>query len=230
MSMTHQDKVGALRKIPILADLSPDELEALLKITKSASFKKDDHLFSEGSYGEEVYLIIAGTIKVTTSEPTRKTKILNMLNAGDVLGEMAMIDAEYRSATATAHEDTETLVLTCADFLELIQLHPSMQLKIMITLCRRLRNANDEIRNYTFYDLAGRLTKVILSLFEQFPGDGDIPFINLQLTHQDLANMLGTARESVTKLISSFKRSGAIDYRDHMIYITDQAELESWIR
>jgi len=230
MSMTHQAKISALRNIPILADLSTDELEALLAITKSASFKKGDHLFNEGTYGEEVYLIIAGTIRVTTSEPTRKTKILNMLNAGDVLGEMAMIDAEYRSATATAHADTETLVLTCGDFLDFINLHHAVQLKIMITLCRRLRNANDEIRNFTFYDLAGRLTKVILSLFEQFPGEGDIPFVNLQLTHQDLANMLGTARESVTKLISSFKRSGAIDYRDHMIYITDQAELKSWIR
>ncbi len=230
MSMTRQDKITALSNIPILVDLSTDELAALLEITTNASFAKGDHLFNEGSYGEEVYLIIAGAIRVTTSEPARKTKILNMLNAGDVLGEMAMIDAEYRSATATAHEDTETMVLTCADFLEFIKSHPATQLKIMITLCRRLRHANDEIRNFTFYDLAGRLTKVILSLLEKFPGDGDVPFINLQLTHQDLANMLGTARESVTKLISTFKRSGAIDYRDHMIYITDQAELESWIR
>jgi CRP/FNR family cyclic AMP-dependent transcriptional regulator len=230
MGMTHEDRVSALKQIPILTELSESEVSELLAIAKTVTFQKGDCLFSEGTYGEEVYLIISGAIKVTTTEAQRKTKILNMLNQGDVLGEMAMIDTEYRSATATAHDDAETLAITNSDFLQYIKSHDTMPLKIMKTLSRRLRDANNEIRNFTFYDLAGRLAKVILSLYEKFPSNTDEPLVNLELTHQDLANMLGTARESVTKLISTFKRNGAIDYRGHRIYILDRDELESWIR
>lgn len=228
--MSDTQKISALQRIPILSDLAANDLNGLLGHTSTVCFPKGALIFKEGSFGEEVYLILSGKVKVTAIENHRRSKILGMLKEGDVLGEMAIIDTEYRSATAEAHEETRTLTLTSRDFLNFIATNRKITLKVMKTLCRRLRDANEEIKNFTFHDLSGRLATVLQSLAKKFPGEEDgVPFINLELTHRDLADMLGTTRESVTKLISSFKRDGAVDQKGRTIYITDNEELETWI-
>ena len=90
---------------------------------------------------------------------------------------------------------------------------------------------NEEIKNFTFHGQPGRLAKTLLSLFEKFPGKKKKEsFIDVKLTHQDLADMLGIARESVTKMVSNMKKDGAIDIRDHYVYILDKDKLQSWVQ
>ncbi len=223
--------VTTLKRVPAFSGLSKAEASELVSLCRTVQYKKGRTVFSENSEGDEVYMIDAGRVKITTHTPQGRTKILGILQEGDFLGEMAVFDPGPRTATAFIHEDASIIVLARSDFLDFLGENPGVSMKIMKALCRRLREANDEIRNFTFYDQPGRLAHMLMSLLKKFPGGkpGE-EFIDLKLTHQDLADMLGIARESVTKMVSTLKREGAIDVRDHTLFITDVSALEEWMR
>ncbi|MEW5693859.1 MAG: Crp/Fnr family transcriptional regulator [Candidatus Hydrogenedentota bacterium] len=229
--MTILEKIKYLKSIPFLSELTDKELKEILKRSSNVSFKKGDKIFEEGSYGEEVYLLIKGKIKITINDKKGRVKILGILKEGDFLGEMAILDTEYRSATATVYEDCEAIMLTSKNFLDFVRTDSEIALKIMKTLTKRLREANEEIKSFTFYDLAGRLAIILISLYKKFYAEKDGEhYINLKISHYELAGMLGTARESVTKLISNFKKNEAIDYKRGYIYIKNMENLKSWVR
>lgn len=223
--------VTALKRVPSFSTLTKAEASDLLSMCRTVEYKKGRTIFSEGTEGNEVYLIDEGRVKITTQTPQGRTKILGILQEGDFLGEMAILDPSPRTANAFVHEDASIIVLERKDFLSFIDEHPDVSMKIVQSLCRRVREANDEIRNFTFYDQPGRLAHMLRKLSEKFPGESDgESYIDLKLTHQDLADMLGIARESVTKMVSTLKREGAIDIREHMIYIINDDALNDWIR
>lgn len=225
-------KLKALKRLPLASHLNAQELQLLSSLLKEKSYRKDEVIFFEDTYGEEVYLIVKGEVKISTMSLThKKTTILGILKSGDFLGEMAIIEGEDRSATATAFEDTDILIITKKGFLQFLKKNPQASFKIMRSLCSRLREANEKIKSMTFYDLPGRLARILLSLYNTFPGEVEgSAVINIPLTHKDLADMLGTARESVTKIISTFRKDGAINSKGKTIFITDKMKLESWIR
>ena len=224
--------ITSLKNIPVFAGLSQKDARALLEMSETVTYRKGRTIFSEGMTGKEVYLLTKGKVKITAEAPRGRTKILGILKPGEFLGEMAVLGTETRSATAFVHEDAEAIMITNTHFLDFISESPDVSLKIMRGLSRRLQDANEEIKNYTFHDQSGRLAQMIISLHERFPGEHDdgTAYIDLKLTHQDLADMMGIARESITKMISTLRKDGSIDMAEHFITIRDFDQLRDWIR
>lgn len=230
-TLSGTQKLAALKNIPLFSNLNQKELKILLGHSTDEFYDKNSVLFEEGDFGETVFLITAGKVRITTRAASDRTKILGVLGEGDFLGEMAIIEGEYRSATAIAHEDVQTITISKNDFLDFVVSRPELSLKIMKSLCGRIREANEALKDLAFYDLPGRLAKSILSLHKKFSGEEDgAECIEMKITHQELADMLGTARESVTKILNQFKKEGSIDYRNRRIYVLNRNLLKEWVR
>lgn len=222
--------VKALKRIPIFSGLSESEAQTLLKSCNTAEYAKGRTIFSENMPGNEVYLIVKGCIAVTTSGSGDITKVLAMLKEGDFLGEMAVVDTETRGATAIVYEDVKLIVVTSKEFLDFVSQNSQVTMKIIKTLCARLREANEEIRSFSFHGQAGRLAKTIMTLSDKFGKEQDGQrVIDIHLTHQDIGNMMGIARETVTKMLSAMKQDGSIDVRDQKIVVADRKRLAGWI-
>ncbi len=219
-----------LKKIPIFSRVSKPELEEMSKITEMKKFKKDDLIFSEGEEGESMFLIISGLIKVFKTSTGGQIKTLDMLGKGDFLGEMAILDKEIRSATAAAIENTEVMVLKKRVFEKHIKTNPIVSLKIMQALCARLRKADKDIEALSFQNVLGRVAITLLNLAKKYGVKTENGIkINIKLTHQELADMVGTAREMVSRTLLNFKKNKCIDIDGRYIYITNMKELKELI-
>lgn len=219
-----------LQHVPILSGITDKELSKIAKKAVRKNYKKDTYLFMENAKGDELYLIISGLIKIHKSDNTGKIKTLTYVKAGDFIGEMALLDDEVRSASAQAVEDTEVLTLSHRNFRDFIIDNPAIALKIMKTLSVRLRETNKEIEDLTFRNLPGRVASCLLKLAEKYGKPAKAGRrIDMKFTHQELADIIGTAREVVTSTLSAFKKAGAIEMNQHYIILTDENELKTWI-
>lgn len=220
-----------LRKVPLFADIDDKETNKIIPIMVEKKYKKDQYLFFENDIGNELFLITSGTVKIFKSDKkTGKIKTLTYLKEGDFFGEMAMLDEEIRSASAQVIEDSNVYILSGKKFKDIMLKNPKTALKITKTLSSRLRTADQQIHDLTFRDLPGRVATTLISLAEKH--GKKVPSglrINVKLTHQELADIVGTAREVVTSILSAFKKANCIEIDEHYIIIIDKDELSTWI-
>ncbi len=219
-----------LKRVPLFSGLSDAELDQMTVNLKRQKGKKGAFLFYENDQGKEMYLMVSGLVKVFKSDATGGVKTLSYLREGDFFGEMALLDIETRSASAQFMEDSEVMVLDGARFQKSLFTQPSLAVKMMKTLSARLRDTNKQIEDLTFRNLPGRVASALLRLAEKHGRDTDKGRqIVLDLTHQELADLVGTAREVVTSILSAFKKAECISIEKHHVTILDKNELASWI-
>jgi CRP-like cAMP-binding protein len=218
------DKKELLKKIPFLKDVPVTDLTYLVKIAQEKSYRKNEEIFGPDVSGDSLYIVLTGRIKIFTRSPSGKVKILAYLEKGDFFGEMALLEEESRSAGAIALDDTSVMIIHRKDFQKLLAAHTFLALELLRVLSARLRAADKEIESLTFQNVFGRVAGILLSMAERY-GKQDAKGIKLsiELTHQDIAQIVGTAREMVTRVLSRFKRIGCIDYSesDRRVTITD---------
>lgn len=216
-----------LKYIPMFEDLTNAELEKISKLMVPKKFMKGEVLFMEGDEGNSMYIIKSGNVKILNISEDGKEKIFSIFTEGDFLGEMALIDKENRSATAEAMEDVVTYVIYKNDFLEMLKGNFTLVMKIMQTLSERIRVMNKKVEILTFKDIDVRFADVLLELIEKYGiVSGKRIIVELQLTHKDIANMLGVTRETMTRLISKMKKDGIIDIEDKKIIVLNQKKLK----
>lgn len=161
-----------------------------------------------------------------TSEDGRE-KDIAVLQQGDCFGEMALLDGSNRSATATAAEDSETLVLHRQDFLDILRDHPLVAVGTTSMLTSRLRSVDRMVGDLTFLDVPTRLAKQLLDLAETYAGSsGRGDPVEIPLSHEELARLLGVSRETISRALNSFRRLGILTTSHRRITITDQGALE----
>ena len=143
---------------------------------------------------------------------------------------MSLIDDEVRSASASALEDTVLIMLKAEDYRKIMMTRPQIALAVMQTLVTRLRRANKEVEALSFNSVLGRIAQILLELAERYgkPYDGGI-IIDMPLSHRELAEMAGTAREVISRVISRFKRVGCLKLFDGKFIILDRDKLRSWV-
>lgn len=149
--------------------------------------------------------------------------LLNILDAGDVLGEIALIDGKPRSAGATAIRPTELFRVDRSDFIPFLERHPPLCIRMMAVLCERLRWVSDNIEDAIFHDVPRRLARRLLLLAESYgqpTAEGGVR-ITQAVSQEGLANMLGVTREIVNKSLKALKTSDAITYTKGFIVLTD---------
>lgn len=191
-----------LRDFPLFEGLDEDGLNDIAKLCSERMYAKGETIFLEGDSGDELYLVISGVVQIFQDNHARDV-ILAIFRDGDYFGEMALLQHEkVRSASARTIEKTNLCILKKQHFIALLTERPEIWISIMGTTLDRLRDANQLIMELTILDVRTRIARLLLRLSEQHgipSADGIL--INVKLTHQHLADMTGTARETVTKLL-----------------------------
>jgi CRP-like cAMP-binding protein len=200
-----------LRSVPLFSELSDADITSLSRLAARRRYPKDTVVFFENDEGDFFFTIVEGRIKVTILGDDGREIILSVLGQGDFFGEMALLDNEPRSATAIAVEDTELLSLHRTDFQNTFGQNPTISLALIRILTARLRRANQQISTLALLDVYGRVARVILEMAREEGRrlkDGRIAF--RRATHQEIANRIGTTRETVTRMLKDLERQGLV--------------------
>jgi CRP/FNR family cyclic AMP-dependent transcriptional regulator len=190
-------KLSVLRKHPIFSDLAPDALDQLCRYAQPTSLKRGATLFAKGDPGHSLYAVISGTVKISVSSPDGRNAILNLIGAGEVFGEMSVLDGRVRSTDATANTNCEILVIDRRDFLPFVRSQPALAMKFIELLCERLRWTSDQVEQIILQDLPGRLASALLGLTEKRKLESANRTI--AITQQEISEMVGMTRESINK-------------------------------
>lgn len=206
------DTKNFLLDIPIFADLEESTLEKIAAIGLKKSFKKDELILLEEDAGSAFFVIIRGKVKVARSGHDEKEVILSILVESDFFGEMALLDGQNRSANVIAIEDTELFIIQRVDFLNLLKEHAEISIVLLQELTKRLRSADAKIKSLSLKDAEGKVATVILQLADDQGKikQGIVELDKLPL-QQDLANMAGTSRETISRTLHTFAKKGLIE-------------------
>jgi CRP-like cAMP-binding protein len=203
--------------------LTPDELEALTDLGRRQRYAKGGPMFVEGEQSDRVLAILDGRVKVSVVTPDGKEVVLAVRGPGDLLGELAFIDGEPRSATATALDPVSSVVVSAADFTQFLESHPRVALLLLRMVSRRLRDADNKRAEFAAFDTVGRVASRLLELAERFgeaSGANGI-LITLPLTQEELAGWTGSSREAVSKALSALRAVGFIETKRRAITVLD---------
>lgn len=212
--------LNILKKVPIFKNLKDLDFKKILNILKEKSFKKGDHIFYEYDDGDEFYVVGSGRIKIYKMSMGGQIKALAYLQKGDFFGEMALLENRPRSASAIVSQDSELFVIKQTDFKKFLISNPEMLFTILETLSQRLRQADLEIEMFTFKKVKHRLMSCLIYLADQYGEKTDTETrISKEFTHQDLSELVGTAREVITRLLKELKSEGLIEIKDRCILL-----------
>ncbi|MEA2571682.1 MAG: family transcriptional regulator, cyclic receptor protein [Acidobacteriota bacterium] len=217
-------QVSFFRKFTLFAELDDRELASIAAVAKSRRYSKDDVVFHADESGDIFCLIKEGQVKVTMISPEGKEIILSMLGPGDFFGEMSLLDNEQRSATVIATEPLELVTIWRSDFLQILQENFSITKKVLAELSRRLRRASNRIESLATMDVYGRLARFFLELAREQGKSLDNGYIAVtRPTHQSIANMIGTSRETVSRLIHDLMKQNLLLSEGKTVYLRESA-------
>lgn len=210
-----------LSSVNIFAGLTDDELKSIANICVPRKYPKNSMIILEEEFGDVVFIVDKGTVKITRVNDEGREVILAMLGSGEVFGEMAILDGEFRSANALAQEDCEFLAINREEFLNLLKNH-KIALNMMTELATRLRKSDQQIEALSLDDAEHRIGVSILNLAEEMGliRNGRVTVENLPY-QQDIANMAGTSRETVSRVMKMFEERGLITKEGHKMTIPD---------
>jgi len=188
---------SVLRQHPIFRDLGNEALDQLCRYARHMSLKRGATLFSKGDPGNSLFAVISGTVKISISSPDGRSAILNLIGAGEIFGEVALLDGLARTADATANTNCEIYVIDRREFLPFVRSQPALAMKFIELLCTRLRWTSDQVEQVILQNLPGRLASALIRLTEKHklePGGRTIA-----VTQQEISEMVGMTRESINK-------------------------------
>jgi CRP-like cAMP-binding protein len=195
-------KLSVLRQHRIFHELDSDALDQLCRYAKPTSLKRGATIFSKGDPGNSLYAIISGTVKISVSSPDGRNAILNLISAGEIFGEVALLDGRERTADATANTNCEIFVIDRRDFLPFVRSQPTLAMKFIELLCDRLRWTSDQVEQVILQDLPRRLASALLGLTEKRKLEPTSRTI--AITQQEISEMVGMTRESINKQLRAW--------------------------
>jgi CRP-like cAMP-binding protein len=198
-------------------------LDDILRRLQVRTAQRGQRLVVQGDAGDSIYIVALGRARVTMAGESGREVVLATLRSGDFFGELSLFDGRPRTASVTASEEVTALVLSRESFLAHLKLHPQTALNIAAELSRRLRRADQTIFELALEDVESRLVRTLERLAKE---DGELTVDGLVLrrrpTQQELANMVGSCRETVSRTFSSMIRRGLIVPRGKSVTLTRQ--------
>jgi len=209
--MTPDQQAALLGRSHIFGGLSAVELRALAARMHQRRFDPGAFIVGQDEEGDSLFVVAEGRVKVALLSESGREVILSVLREGDAFGEMSLLDGEARSASVVALEPTAVLVLERANFVRHVQSHPDTALAILQVMSRRLREADKVIGNLALLDVYGRVARFLQDLATRDGEEVDEgTLLKERPTHQEIASMVGTSRETVSRVFSDFTRRGLI--------------------
>ena len=214
--------IDLLKTVSLFWDLDVTELGYISEKMVSKKFESGNLIFLEETKGENLFFVVEGSVKVTRLSKDGREVILAMLNEGDFFGEMSLLDGESRSANVIALEDTEVLSLFRDDFLDVLHAYPKIAIQLLKEMTSRLRKSDRQIVSLSLSDAEKRIALCIVRFADEQGiiknGQVTIPKIPIQ---QDIANMAGTSRETVSRAMSLLTEEKYIERNGKELKILD---------
>ena len=214
-------KIDILKAVPLFGTLDDAQLDRVAGLSAEVRYARDQIILQQDEPGDALYILIEGRVKVVLYGEDGREVILSTLRDGDFFGEMALIDGGPRSASVVAVEESRLVRIRREPFLGLLREHPELCLRILESTTRRLRVADGRIGSLALMDVYGRVARALRELAQQ---EGEQRGSDLVLvkrpTHQELAAMAGTSRETVSRVLGDFARTGlcSIDGRSLVLH------------
>lgn len=222
-----EEKSRLLRNHFLLSTLSDEDLEKLARYSQVQQVESGTVIFSKNDAGDSMMVIIEGRVMIGSTSISGKELVLNILGEGDVLGEIAFVDGEARTADARALEATTYLVLERRYFQPLLEEQPKLAAQLLGILCQRLRNTTDQMEDTAFYELKTRLARKLLAFADHFgERQDDQNNIELPVNQSELGAMLSATRESVNRQLRELANADLISLKQGAITIIDRDGLD----
>lgn len=216
-----------LATIPLFRDLADADLATVASSVRSRRYRRGDVIFHQGDPGDALYVIVGGRVKISSPSEAGVEAILATLRPGEFFGSLALLDGAPRSATATAAEATETLILPRPVFRQLLHEQAGIRDHVLGELAGELRRLTHHVEELHFLDIAGRLAARLARLAEAGTPDGDGAIrIEGPITQGELAAMVGSTRQSVNKLLGYLTEDGLIRQERDAIVVLDLPGLQ----
>ncbi|QPF83035.1 Crp/Fnr family transcriptional regulator [Bradyrhizobium genosp. L] len=220
-------KLSVLRKHPYFADLEPEAFDQLCRYAKHITLKRGTAIFSKGDPGNTLIAVISGTVKISISSPDGRNAILNLIEAGEIFGEIALLDGRSRTADATANSNCELFVIDRREFIPFVRSQPTLAMKFIELLCARLRWTSDQVEQVILLDLPGRLANALLRLSDKHKREPQGRTISI--TQQEISEMVGMTRESINKQLRAWAARGWVRLEHGAIVVLKPESLQELV-
>lgn len=226
------DEAWSTAHANFLSSLSESELAALTKRARQIAYKKRSHIFSAGDLSKDVYVVLRGCIKLYQLSPGGKEIILWFSFPGELFGVAETVRGSAREIFAEANVDSTVLLLSQSEFEGFLRLNPRAAMRAIGILSARIRTLGSSLVDMAADDVEKRLVRLLLRF-----AAGTLPLpcqakhsapeicLNIEVTHNDLANLIGTTRQTVTSTLTRFRNRGLVRLLDKHIHITDPERL-----
>jgi CRP/FNR family cyclic AMP-dependent transcriptional regulator len=209
-----------------------ETLSSLTRQITPIDFRRGQVILSEGEPGDRMYIIVDGKVKVGRRSRDGRQNLLAVLGPTDVFGELSVFDSGTRTSTVTAVTKVRAVPIDRSALSKLMAIHPDLGEHLLGVLARRLRDTNASVGDLIFTDVPGRVAKLLLGLAARFGvteqgTDPDRPVVRVahDLTQEELAQLVGSSRESTNKALAEFVERGWIQLRGKSVVILDRGRL-----
>lgn len=219
-SVSASETAEQMRRVPLLARLTAEDVRTLAARGRLRRFKAGETIVREGEAGTSLFVLLEGDARILVSSPTGEEATVAHLGPGDCIGEFSVLDGLPRSATAVATVPVSAISVTREDFREWLTERPQAAFSLLEELSLRLRRANQGLADHLFLGLSQRLARRLVNLAGSHgkdTGDG----LRVRITQAELASMLGVTRESVNKELQAFAGRGWLSTARGAITIHD---------
>ena len=212
LSMSLMSNLDLIRRVPLFSMLTNDQAQSIADAVVKRRLRRGELVVEQGRKSNALFILLNGRARVLTSDSRGREVILAVLEAGDYVGEMSLIDNEPHSATVRAEVQTDMLVLARADFARCLPENSSLSYGVMRGLVRRLRNADRQIESLALLDVYGRVARTLLDMAED---DKGVKIIRHKVSRQDMAKVVGASREMVSRVMKDLEERGVIETQEN---------------
>ena len=218
-----------LLNVPIFSNLDEKQISFIATKMRNKKYSKSDIILMEDEVGDTFFIILEGSVKVTRDSEDGREVILAVLSSGNFFGEISLLDGKTRSANAIALEKTSLMILKRNDFLQLLKEIPQTSISLLSELAKRIRKTDEQVENLAFSDAEKRIGISILSISEQLGvvKNGLVKIPKLPF-HQDIANMAGTSRETVSRMLKLLETKKLITRNSNELSFVDYNKFKSY--
>jgi CRP-like cAMP-binding protein len=230
MAATSEETITLLHQVPAFSTLAEEELAQVADVTVPRTFGLGEVVFREGDQSDTCYIVRSGRARAVREHSDGRTITLATFGSGDIFGELAMFDAERRSATVETLEETEVVAVLGGDMRRLLRAHPDIAVKLLAALGRRLRETNERLTRQSFQTVQSRVASVLAELVAaaRSEGAGETDVL-ITATQTDLAQLAGSSRESASRFLAVLERAGVITQGRGKLTVHNPGKLEGYV-
>ncbi len=216
-------EISLLRQVPLFEGLDDEQLDAIALVTITRRFDKHQVIILAEEEGDALFIISSGQVKVSIVSADGREVILSLLGTGSVFGELSLLDGKPRSANVVATENTDLYMLRRSDFLQLVYKVPQIAVGLLAELAARLRKTDRKIGGLALLDVTSRISETLLQLADEHGTETDDGvLLKSRPTHQQIANMSGTTRETVSRVLKRLEKQGYVSTEGRTITIVHE--------